>query len=349
MDLLARLALRHPIVQAPMAGSSTPALAAAVSEAGGLGSIAVGATDAAGAGAMIAQVRARTGRAFNLNLFAHRPARADPARETAWLAALAPEFARFDAAPPATLREIYASALIDEAMLAAVVAAAPAMVSFHFGLPGEAMVRALRGAGCLLVATVTSLAEAAAAHTAGIDALVAQGIEAGGHRGVFDEHGRDEGLGTLALTRLLVVRGELPVIAAGGIMDGRGIAAALALGAVAAQLGTAFLLCPESATPPAHRAALVAPDATTVMTRAISGRPARCLANAFTAWEAAHPDLAAPDYPIAYDAGKALAAAASAAGEPGYGAQWAGQGVALARAMPAADLVATLAAELSAA
>jgi nitronate monooxygenase len=355
VSLLERLGMAHPIVQAPMAGVSTPALAAAVSNAGGLGSIAVGATDAAGATAMIAAVRAQTsgaetGRAFNVNVFAHAAPVADAAREAAWLAALAPVFARFGAVPPAALRTIYTGFGADAAMLAALVAAAPPVVSFHFGLPAADAVRALRGAGCLLLATATSLDEAEAARRAGIDAVVAQGTEAGGHRGVFDPGAGDAGLGMAVLTRALVARSGLPVIAAGGIMDGRGIAAALALGAVAAQLGTAFVLCPESSADAGYRAALAGPGAAnTVMTSAISGRPARCLANGFTAWGAAHEGAAIPDYPIAYDAGKALHAAARACGEDGFGAQWAGQGAMLARALPAGDLVAALVAEMAAA
>lgn len=184
-----------------------------------------------------------------------------------------------------------------------------------------------------------------------MDGVIAQGYEAGGHRGVFDPTAVDERLGTLALTRILVRRLSIPVIAAGGIMDGDGIAAVLRLGAVAAQLGTAFVACPESATSPQYRAALLASDeAHTVMTSSISGRPARCLVNRFTALAdelaARTPPVIPPDYPIAYHAGKALQAAASARGEHGFGAQWAGQGAPLARPMPARELVATLGREL---
>ncbi|TPE49738.1 NAD(P)H-dependent flavin oxidoreductase [Amaricoccus solimangrovi] len=345
MSLLDRLRVHIPIIQAPMAGVATPALAAAVSEAGGLGSIGVGATNAAGAGAMLAELRGRTARACNVNLFVHAPARPDAAREAAWLAATRPLFAEFGAAPPERIGEIYRSFAEDDEMLALLVAEAPPVVSFHFGLPDAARIRALKAAGCALLATATSLAEAAAAKRAGIDAVVAQGWEAGGHRGVFDPDAPDDRLGTLALTRLLVARSGLPVIAAGGIMDGRGVRAALDLGALAAQLGTAFIACPESAADAAYRAALTGPGAEhTVMTRVISGRPARCLANRFTAWGAGGVPPC-PDYPIAYDAGKALNAAARAAGESGFGAQWAGQGAPLSRAMPAARLFGEITAE----
>ncbi|WP_375428392.1 NAD(P)H-dependent flavin oxidoreductase [uncultured Sphingomonas sp.] len=342
MTLLDRLGVTIPIVRAPMVGVSTPELAAAVSNAGGLGSIAVGATDAAGARAMIGATRARTDRAFNVNLFVHATAEADLARERAWLAALRPLFERFRAEPPAGLRTIYKSLAHDDEMLAMLVETAPPVVSFHFGLPDADRIAALRRAGCVLLATATSPAEARAVEAAGVDIVVVQGWEAGGHRGVFDPRAPDDRLGAMALTRLLVVNSALPVIAAGGIMDGAGVRAVLALGAVAAQLGTAFIACPESGADEAYRAALRGSGASrTVMTSVISGRPARCLANRFTDWEASAPGKA-PDYPIAYDAGKALDAAAKAAGEHGFGAQWAGQGAPLIRAMPAADLVVLL-------
>lgn len=347
---LTKLGVRWPIVQAPMAGVSTPALAAAVANAGALGSIGVGAVDAAGAHAMIAAVRALTDRPFNVNLFCHAPAVSDPARAAAWIDRLAPEFARYGAQPPDRLREIYTSFVADDAMLAMLVQERPAVVSFHFGLPAAERLAALRQAGITLIASATNLAEARTVAAAGIDAVVAQGFEAGGHRGVFDPAADDSCLGTLALTRLLVRELSIPVIAAGGVMDGAGIAACLRLGAAAAQLGTAFIGCPESAADAGYRAALFSGTAHgTVMTRAISGRPARCLPNRFTALGAAVADDDIPAYPIAYDAGKALHAAARAAGESGYGAQWAGQGAPLARALPAAELVAALVAEMTAA
>ena len=347
LPLIEALGLAHPIIQAPMAGVSTPELAAAVCEAGALGSIAVGATDGAGARAMIAELRARTTRPFNVNVFAHAPAIRDETVEEDWIAAIAPLFARYGAAPPTSLREIYRSFVDDDAMLAALVDLAPAVVSFHFGLPDADRIAALKGAGCFLLATVTNVNEAIAAAMAGVDALVAQGHEAGGHRGMFDPDASDDALGTLALTRLLTAQGDLPVIAAGGIMDGRGVRAALDLGAIAAQLGTAFIACPESSADSAYRAALASPAAHhTRMTRAISGRPARCLPNRFTQW-GEETALRPPAYPVAYDAGKALNAAAKARGATGFGAQWAGQGAPLARAMPAAELVEAIVAEMA--
>lgn len=342
-----QLKLTVPLIQAPMAGVSTPSLAASVSEAGGLGSIAVGASDAAVARAMIQELRDRTERAFNVNLFVHGNAKADSDREAAWLEWLAPLFAEFGSKPPKTLCTIYKSFAHDPDMLSMVLELAPPVVSFHFGLPSAETLSALRTRGIYLMATATSLDEARAIKAAGVDAIVAQGIEAGGHRGIFDPTAPDEALGTIALTRLLVRELDLPVIAAGGIMDGAGIAAALNLGAVAAQLGTAFIACPESAADDAYRTALNGPGAYhTVLTSLISGRPARALANRFTMLTDQLGGLLPPDYPIAYDAGKALHTAAKAKGEHGFGAQWAGQGAPLARAMPAAELVQTLRDEL---
>ena len=330
-----------------MAGVSTPAMAAAVSEAGGLGSIAVGATDAAGAEAMIADVRQRTAGAFNVNLFCHRPAVADPSVESRWIERFRPQFAEFGAHPPTRLTEIYRSFVEDDAMLALLLRVRPPVASFHFGLPRDEWIRSLREAGIILLATATSLVEGRAVASAGIDGLVAQGWEAGGHRGMFDPDAPDERLETLDLVQLISSELDVPVIAAGGIMDGAGIARALQAGACAAQLGTAFIACDESLADGGFRTALASPAAYwTVMTRAISGRPARCLANRFTVLGADIPASDVPAYPIAYDLGKALNAAAKAHGEYGFGAQWAGQGAPRFRAMPAQQLVHTLAAEL---
>lgn len=332
-----------------MAGVSTPAMAAAVSNAGGLGSLGVGASDAATAGQMIAAMRERSSGPLNVNLFCHRPPQPNAAREAAWLERLRPEFERFGAAPPPLLREIYKSFLEDDDMLAVLLAARPKVVSFHFGVPSPQRIRALREAGIVLFASATTLDDARRVVAAGVDAVIAQGYEAGGHRGIFDPDGEDSQLTTLVLTRLLARELDVPVIAAGGIMDGAGIAAALRLGAAAAQLGTAFLATDESAADAGYRAALSGPAADhTVMTRAISGRPARCLTNRLTKLGEAVSPADIPAYPLAYDAGKALNAAAKAAGEFGYGAHWAGQGARLARSLPAGKVMAELIAGLAA-
>ncbi|MFB4392213.1 MULTISPECIES: NAD(P)H-dependent flavin oxidoreductase [unclassified Pseudomonas] len=341
-ELLELLGIRLPIIQAPMVGVSTPALAAAVSNAGALGSIGIGASSVEQARTLIRETFALTRRPFNVNVFCHRPALRDEQREAAWLDALAPYFAEFGAQPPQTLKEIYPSFVEVPAMLQMLLEEKPAVVSFHFGLPPQPFVDALKAAGIVLLCCVTTLAEAELAQRAGVHALVAQGYEAGGHRGVF-EPDADTCMGTLALVRVLKQHCKLPIIAAGGIMDGAGIASVLGLGAAAAQMGTAFILCPESAANAAFREALHGPRAHhTQVTSAISGRPARGMVNR----NFSLPALALPDYPYTYDANKALTAAASAQGNSDFAVQWAGQGAPLARAMPAAQLVEVLAREI---
>lgn len=339
--LTALLGVRYPIIQAPMAGVSTPGLAAAVSNAGGLGSLGLGASGDQQAREQIAKTRALTDKPFNVNFFCHVAARADTDREAAWLAHLASEFKRFGAEPPAALRNIYATAVGNDALLATLLEARPPVVSFHFGLPDAHWIGALRDAGIVTIGCATNVDEAARIERAGLDAIVAQGIEAGGHRGAFDPT-HDDQIGTLALVRLLTRASRLPVIAAGGIMDGSGIAAAMRLGAAGVQMGTAFLLCPESATPTAYRDELKSEKAGhTAITSAISGRPARGIVNRLhTLGVSGSPPL--PDYPIAYDAGKALHQVAAAQGDSSYAAHWAGQAAALIREMPAAELIATL-------
>ncbi|MCO1334012.1 nitronate monooxygenase [Microbulbifer sp. OS29] len=345
--LLEKLGITHPIFLAPMAGVSTPALAAAVSNAGGLGSIGLGACTAEKAAEQIRHTYDQTEHPFNANLFCHRAADKDPTREQAWLSYLAPHFAALGATAPAQINEPYPTFIDNEKMLAALLQEKPPAVSFHFGLPSEAFIVALKNAGITLIATATSLEEAKLAESFGIDILVAQGIEAGGHRGVFNPD-RDEELGTLALVRLLSCQSRLPIVAAGGIMDGAGIRAALSLGASAVQMGTAFILCPESAASDTYRAALQSERAQhTNITANISGRPARGITNHFyNELNLGAPPL--PDYPIAYAAGKALALADAKAGTEDFAVQWAGQGAPLARALPAASLMATLVAELNA-
>ena len=334
----AKLNIKYPIIQAPMAGVSTPQLAAEVSNAGGLGSLGLGAMTAEQAAAQIRQTRRLTERPFSVNLFCHPPASAHPDRDWAWLSHLAGHFEQFGVSPPTLLREIYQTCLTSDALLTLLLKERPAVVSFHFGLPAAGWVDALRHAGITTMACATSWSEAQQIELAGMDAVIAQGYEAGGHRGVFDP-ASDEKIGTFALVRLLAHCSNLPIIAAGGIMDGDGIAAALRLGAAAVQMGTAFVLCPESAANEAYRRDLKSERAChTAVTSAISGRPARGIVNRLYALDNCNaPPI--PDYPLAYDAGKALHQAASAHGSSDYAAHWAGQGAPLAREMPAAALV----------
>ncbi|GGJ42999.1 hypothetical protein GCM10008938_31480 [Deinococcus roseus] len=335
-----------------MAGVSTPALAAAVTRAGGLGALGLGASSVEQARKSIHQTRALTNGPFQVNVFCHAPAVPDPAREARWIEHLRPHFERFQAALPTTLKEIYPSFIGNQAMLQMLLEERPAVVSFHFGLPDPTWVQQFRAAGTITLATATSLAEAREIEAAGVDFIVAQGVEAGGHRGVFEPQEAADALGTFALVRLLSSHSHLPIIAAGGIMDGQGIRAALDLGAVGVQMGTAFILCPESSASAAYRAELSSEKAWhTGITAALSGRPARGIINEMHAVLAGadHPDDPLPDYPVAYDAAKQLHAAASRQGNHGYAAHWAGQGAPLARALPAGELVATLVQEWQAA
>jgi len=339
-----------PIIQAPMAGVSTPALAAAVCNAGALGSLGLGASTVEQAREAIRATRALTQRPFNVNLFCHTPPQRDAAREAAWLRHLAPLFAQCGGAPPQALKEIYKSFLADDECLQMLLDERPAVVSFHFGLPPLEHIRALQEAGILIFASATNLSEAKAIEAAGLDAIVAQGIEAGGHRGLFDPTARDEALPTQVLLRQLVKHCALPVIASGGIMDGAAIRAALDLGACAAQLGTAFILCPESAANAVYRANLQSARAgCTRLTAVLSGRPARALQNQLIRHGEAPGAPIPAAYPLAYDAAKQLHALASQSGSAcasEFAAQWAGQGAPLARALPAAELVATLRREM---
>lgn len=349
-ELCKTLNLRYPLIQAPMAGVSTPELAAAVSNAGALGSIGIGASTPEQADRTIRQSISLTSGPLNVNVFCHAPARRYPDVERAWIARFDERFRRFDAAPPAELSEIYQTFCGNDAMLEVLLATRPAAVSFHFGLPSEPFIQRLKSSGIVTLATATSPEEAQVIEAAGIDFIVAQGIEAGGHRGIFNPQAEDRALSTFTLVQAIRQVSRLPVIAAGGVMDGAGIAAMMKLGVAGVQLGTAFVLCPESAANAAYRQLMKsAQSASTVMTAAISGRPARCITNDFCRMMQDVPVQAIPDYPLTYALGKALAGAASAKGDHGYGAQWAGQGAPLARELPAAELVNALVAEWQAA
>jgi nitronate monooxygenase len=337
--LAALLGLDLPIVQAPMAGCSTPALAAAVSEAGGLGSLGCAEFTVGELPAVIAELRARTRRPFNLNFFAHPAPPADPAGLGAVTAWLAPFYAEQGLGlPPASLPA--GEAGFSSAALTAILADPPPVVSFHFGLPSSETLARLRAAGCKVLSTATSVAEARALEAAGADAIIAQGWEAGGHRGAVAVEDTDAGVGLMALLPQAVDAVRVPVIAAGGIADGRGIAAALALGAGGVQIGTAFLFCPEARVAPAHRHVLdAAQDTDTRLTRAFSGRPARAMRTRYT--EAARGRPVAP-FPLMY----ALSAPLSATGDEERNRDFrlllAGQAGRLGRRMAAADPVRTL-------
>ncbi|MEQ5809080.1 nitronate monooxygenase [Alteromonas sp. NFXS44] len=332
--------IQYPIIQAPMAGVATPRLAAAVSNAGGLGSLGIGASDAESAKQRIEETRALTDQPFNVNVFCHEPAIRNQQAENAWLTHLSPLFAELDMAPPAKLNEIYKSFIEDDDVLEMLLSTKPAVVSFHFGLPPGETISALKKAGIYTIATATNPDEAHLIERSGVDAIVAQGIEAGGHRGVFNVDSRDEKLSTSVLTGKLAQACDLPIIAAGGIVDGMGIKAAMSLGADAAQLGTAFILCPESAASDDYRAALKSDRSLkTQLTSSISGRPARGIVNRLITHCQSLEDAIPASYPLAYDAAKKLHNAASIKGINEFAAYWSGQGAPIKRELPAEDLI----------
>lgn len=340
------LNLRFPVIQAPMAGVSTPELAAAVSNAGALGSVSVGASTPDQAEAMIKRTLSLTDGPLNVNVFCHAPVVRNPELERAWISRFREVFDRYEAEMPAELSEIYQSFHNNEKMMDVLIAMSPAVVSFHFGLPSGDFLQRLKARGIVTLASATCVREALAIEAAVIDFIVAQGIEAGGHRGIFSTEDEDHQLSTFTLVQAIRKVTRMPVISAGGVMDGAGIGAMLRLGATGVQMGTAFILCPESAANTAYRDALKSEKAaSTVITSAISGRPARCITNDFCHLARQFTQDCIPPYPLTYALGKALAAAASAKGAHGFGAQWAGQGASLARELPAGELVRTLVAE----
>lgn len=338
MSLLDTLGLRLPIFQGPMTGSDTPQLAAAVSAAGGLGQLGCGMRSPAAMREAAAAVRAATDRPFSLNLFVQDTPAPDAATVQTAQERLAPLYAAFGQQPatPARWCEDFA------AQFDTLVELRPAVASFTFGILTAQQVERLHGAGCFVIGTATTVAEALAWQDVGADAVVASGLEAGGHRATFLGDADASMVGTMALVPACVDALRIPVIAAGGIMDGRGIAAARALGAQAVQMGTAFLACPESGIGPAYRSALASATATdTRTTRAITGRHARGIVNTLMRHTDAQADQV-PAYPVQNALTGALRRVAAEAGNADYLALWAGQGVAAARAVPAGELVALL-------
>lgn len=325
-----------PILQAPMVGASSEALALAVSRAGGLGALAAGATAPADIGPAVAAMKAATDAPFAVNLLMAPPAAPDAATVDAALARLAPWYAELGQPLPQA-PNAYAPDF--QAQLGALTAAAPPLASFTFDILTADQVAALHGGGTLVVGTATTVAEARAWAAVGADGICAQGFEAGGHRGHFLAEPEASLVGTLALVATVRAAVDLPVIAAGGIMDGRGVAAALALGASAVQMGTAFLLADEAVTSaPWRRAAGEAGDDATRLTRAFTGRYARGIENRFMRDMRAL-EAEAPAYPIQNRLTQPLRAAATEAGNPETISLWAGQGVSLARAGPAAEML----------
>jgi nitronate monooxygenase len=343
--LLELFGIEHPIVLAPMAGFATIELASVVANAGGLGSIGCATMDPQLAAGTVAQLRRLTSKPVSLNFFCHEPAKADATRERAWRDRLSPYYRELgiDEATPRPRTDL---APFGSATCEFVEDAKPEVVSFHFGLPAPSLLARIKAAGCKVISSATTVAEARWLEDHGADAVIAQGYEAGGHRGMFLD--RDQSgalasqLGTFELVPQITDAVGVPVIAAGGIADGRGIAAALALGASGVQIGTAFLLCPEAATPPLHRDALrQARELGTVVTNVLSGRPARALVNRLIA-EVGPFFEAAPDFPLPMGELTPLRAAAESKGSRDFTPIWAGQGAALTRELPAKALMETL-------
>ena len=326
-----------PIVQAPMAGVQRSALAIAVSNAGGLGSLPCALLSLDEMRADLAAIAAATNRPFNVNFFCHTPARPDPEREVAWRATLRPFYDELgidpESVPAGPGRAAFSHDTAD--VLAQF---KPPVVSFHFGLPAEDLLQRVRGWGATVISSATTVDEARWLEARGVDAIIAQGVEAGGHRGMFLSDDLTTQVGTFALVPQIVSAVRVPVIAAGGIADASGVSAAMALGAAGVQVGTAYLLCPEATTSSLHRAALKS-DAVrhTALTNVFSGRPARGMVNRLVR-EVGPMSTIAPGFPLAGAAVMPLRARAEAQGSADFSPLWSGQNASGCREIPAGDL-----------
>ncbi len=337
MSILNQLGIQHPILLAPMAGVSTPELAAEVSNHGALGSLGLGANSVESARQQILATQALTQKPFQLNFFCHNSYEADDQENHIWAQYLKSEFEKFDATPPSELKCIYPSFKDNDDFLNLCLETKPKAVSFHFGIPHESQIQKLKQAGIITMVSATNLIEAKSIEAAGIDIIIAQGIEAGGHRGIFNAQ-IDGAINTADLVDLIKQHCSLPVIAAGGIMNGQQAKAMMKTGADAVQLGTAFVQCQSSNANAAYRKALFEQPITQI-TASISGRPARGIINHWQLHidQADRPPVA--PYPYAYDLAKQLNALAVKNGDVGYGAFWAGSNVAQIRALEAQDLI----------
>lgn len=343
MTLQRILGTELPIVQAPMAGVQGSALAAAVSNAGGLGSLPCAMLGPDAMRDELAALSAQTDRPFNVNFFCHDVPEPDAGRDEAWRSALAPYYEEYgidaQSVPSSAARAPFSPEAAD-----VLEDFKPAVVSFHFGLPSAELLARVRGWGAKILCSATTVDEARWLAGRGVDAIVAQGLDAGGHRGMFLSDDLTTQVGTFSLVRQIVRTVDLPVIAAGGIADARGVAAAMALGAAGAQVGTAYLLCPEAATSDVHRSALKSPDARhTAVTNVFTGRPARGIVNRIIS-ELGPMSGAAPAFPLAAGAVAPLRAAAEERGSGEFSALWSGQNAGGCRELPAGRLTRELAA-----
>ena len=345
MSFAQQLGIKHPILLAPMAGVSTPELAAEVSNQGGLGSLGLGANSVESAGKQILDTQVLTDYPFQVNFFCHESVKSSAESQQVWIDYIRPVFEKYNSPVPTELIRIYPSFKDNDDFLNLVLETKPKAVSFHFGIPHPHQITKLKEAGILTLVSATNLAEARAIEKAGIDIIIAQGIEAGGHRGIFNPT-FDAAITTADLVRLITQNCTLPVVAAGGIMNGQQIKYMLNLGASAVQLGTAFVQCKTSSANSTYRQALLNQPITQV-TASISGRPARGIINHWQ-MEIDLPERpkTAP-YPYAYDLAKQLNALAIKNGDVGYGAFWAGSNVAQIRELEARDLINQLILEMN--
>ena len=342
MSLIAALGIELPVIQAPLAGVQDSRLALAVCAAGGLGSLPAAMLSLDQLRAELSALKAGTDRPWNVNFFAHTPPMPDPACETAWRQALAPYYREFgidpESIPAGAGRMPFSHAAAD-----LVEEFRPAVVSFHFGLPADDLLQRVRASGAKIIASATTVDEARWLEAHGVDAVITQGLEAGGHRGHFLSNDLSKQMGTFALLPQIVAAVRCPVIAAGGIVDAASAAAARALGAAAVQAGTVYMLCPEATTSALHRAALQAPGAGhTALTNLFTGRPARGIVNRLVR-EQGPLNPAAPVFPLATAAIAPLRAAAEKLSSSDFSPLWSGQNTSGCRAVPAAEITLELA------
>ena len=336
------LDIELPIIQAPMAGVQLSALAIAVSNAGGLGSLPCAMLNAESLRKEFEMLRAKTSKPYNVNFFCHVPPRPSEEREAIWRKRLAPFYREFGI-DPAKIPSGPGRAPFDAPMAEVLEEFRPKVVSFHFGLPEAGLLKRVKAFGAKVLASATTVAEARWLEAHGADAIIAQGLEAGGHRGIFLSDDLTTQVGTFSLIPQVARAVKVPVIAAGGIADAKGVAAALSMGAIAAQVGTAYLLCPETTTSAIHRAALKSEAAAhTALTNIFTGRPARGIVNRVIR-ELGAMNPAAPEFPLATSAITPLRAKAEAAGSGDFSPLWSGQNASGCREIGAAELTRELA------